>query len=218
MGDRLDFDVQGESVSGEIVNLRSVRWSSFRPNFFVLFEPGILDVFPKTYLASLGSLKPEDKSKVQNQLAEVFPNISMVDVQSTVSRVRDLVGLIVWAINFMALLCMVQSFVILFTISYQEAWRRQGEWRILKLLGIPKSKVISINVLQSGILSGLATIVGIILGSTASQIICRFAFETAGVIDIFIPSILLISVMSVSILVTYVISLRFHSRRLEISL
>jgi len=218
VGDLLDFDVQGESVSGKIVNLRSVRWSSFRPNFFVVFEPGALDAMPKTYLASLGSLRPEDKASVQNRLTEVFPNISIVDVQSTVTRVRDLVGLMIWAINFMALLCMVQSFVILLAISYQEAWRRQGEWRILKLLGISKAKVIAINVFQSATLSLLATTVGIFLGTLASQLICRFAFNTVGKVSLFTPAVLLVSVMSVSISVTYFISVRFHSRRLEISL
>ncbi|MGK0290274.1 MAG: putative ABC transport system permease protein, partial [bacterium] len=38
LGDTLSFDVQGISIQGKIVNFRSVRWNSFQPNFFILFQ------------------------------------------------------------------------------------------------------------------------------------------------------------------------------------
>lgn len=207
VGDRLEFDVQGENIAGEIVNLRSVRWSSFRPNFFVIFETGVLEALPKTYLASLGSLNPEEKTKVQVKIVDGFPNISMVDVQATVARIRDLVGIIVWAINFMALLCMVQSFVIVFAISFQEAWRREGEWGILKLLGISKRTVAAISILQSSLLSVFSTLVGIILGSMAAKVLCRFVFETTAVIDIVSSGLLLACVVGITLAVTYFVSI-----------
>lgn len=50
IGDILTFDIQDVSVKGEIVNFRTVRWTSFNPNFFIQFQPGVLETAPKTYL------------------------------------------------------------------------------------------------------------------------------------------------------------------------
>ena len=43
LGDRLRFDVAGETFDVTIASFREVKWDSFRPNFFVVFAPGVLD-------------------------------------------------------------------------------------------------------------------------------------------------------------------------------
>ncbi len=53
IGDILEFDVQGMPVTGQIRNLRRVKWTDFHPNFFVEFQTGVLEDAPKTYLANL---------------------------------------------------------------------------------------------------------------------------------------------------------------------
>ncbi|MGD9731586.1 MAG: ABC transporter permease, partial [Desulfamplus sp.] len=53
IGDTMEFDVQGMELKGRVVNLRKVKWNSFQPNFFILFQKGVLDDAPKTFLASI---------------------------------------------------------------------------------------------------------------------------------------------------------------------
>ena len=50
VGDRLGLDVQGLEVA-QVTSLRRVRWSSMRPNFFMLFPPGVLEHAPQTDFA-----------------------------------------------------------------------------------------------------------------------------------------------------------------------
>src|SRR5262249_40892618 len=39
LGDRLQFDIAGESLTVTVSSFRAVQWDSFRPNFFVEFPP-----------------------------------------------------------------------------------------------------------------------------------------------------------------------------------
>ncbi len=41
LGDQLQFDIAGESLTVMVTSFRAVQWDSFRPNFFVEFPPGL---------------------------------------------------------------------------------------------------------------------------------------------------------------------------------
>ena len=53
VGDHLSFDVAGEPVTVEVASTRKIRWDSFKPNFFLVFPPGLLDGAAGTYMAGL---------------------------------------------------------------------------------------------------------------------------------------------------------------------
>ena len=52
IGDTLTFYLSGESLTAEIVNIRSVNWESFSPNFFMLLNPGTLENYSYTSISS----------------------------------------------------------------------------------------------------------------------------------------------------------------------
>jgi putative ABC transport system permease protein len=53
LGDKLSFDVAGEPLTVQVASIRKIRWDSFRPNFFLVFPPGLLDGAAGTYMTSL---------------------------------------------------------------------------------------------------------------------------------------------------------------------
>src|SRR6202142_869581 len=53
IGDKLSLDVAGEPLTVEVASIRKVRWDGFRPNFFLVFPPGLLDGAAGTYMTSL---------------------------------------------------------------------------------------------------------------------------------------------------------------------
>ena len=52
LGDALTWDLAGATVTAKITSLRKVEWDSFRPNFFTLFAPGVLESMSITYLGA----------------------------------------------------------------------------------------------------------------------------------------------------------------------
>jgi putative ABC transport system permease protein len=53
LGDKLTFDVAGETLNVEVASIRKIRWDSFRPNFFLVFPPKLLDGAAGTYMTSV---------------------------------------------------------------------------------------------------------------------------------------------------------------------
>ncbi|MGH7896378.1 MAG: ABC transporter permease, partial [Candidatus Binatia bacterium] len=47
VGSSLVFDVQGIEIELHVASLREIEWRSFRPNFFLMVEPGVLDAVPQ---------------------------------------------------------------------------------------------------------------------------------------------------------------------------
>src|SRR5699024_7489384 len=80
IGDVLTFDVQSVPISGRVVNTRRVAWNSFQPNFFIAFQPGVLEPAPKTFLAAISQVDTADRIPVQNSIVTALPNISIIDV------------------------------------------------------------------------------------------------------------------------------------------
>lgn len=135
IGDRLGFEVQGVSVEVKIVGLRHVKWTSFEPNFFVQVQPGVLEDAPKTWLATLGGMKPEIKAKLQSEIVDRFPNVSIIQVSQIVSKLITLFTQMGLAVSAMALLSMISGLFVLFTIVRQQSFSRARDVQLLKTLG-----------------------------------------------------------------------------------
>jgi putative ABC transport system permease protein len=84
LGDQLTFDIAGESLTATVASIRKVRWDSFRPNFFMVFPPGLLDGAAGTYMTSV-YLTPAQRPALVD-LVRRFPTVSVLDVSTRDDR------------------------------------------------------------------------------------------------------------------------------------
>ncbi|RZA09137.1 MAG: FtsX-like permease family protein [Proteobacteria bacterium] len=179
IGDRLLFDVQGVEVEGTIVNLRKVRWTSFRPNFFVIFSEGALEGAPKIFLGSLPELGAEKKEAVQGMLAEQFPNVSAVDVRATVNRGLALADRMRWALNLMSGISLFAGIVVLFSIAFRQAELRRWDMNLLKILGAGAAELRAQVLFEFGVLALVASTFGAVLSLGMAWAFSKFFFDGA---------------------------------------
>ncbi len=177
IGDAMEFDVQGMRLKGRVVNLRKVKWNSFQPNFFILFQKGVLDDAPKTFLASIPQMRPEEKQALQNELVKSFPNISVLDVNQTVKQIINITDRLTFAINFMASLAILAGLVVLFSIARHETHGRSWEINLLKVLGAGFGDIRKIVLLEFGFLGFSASFFATIVSLIVSYMIAWFFFE-----------------------------------------
>jgi putative ABC transport system permease protein len=177
LGDVLQFDIQGVPIEGKIVNFRSVEWTSFQPNFFVQFQPGVLEDAPKTFLASVPRMPPEDRLRLQDAIVNEFPTISIIDVSQVVSRLLTIFGQMAWAIRWMALLSLISGFVVLFSIANHEAHLRRSEANLLKVLGAGFSRVRGLFRLEYALLTFAAGLFGTLISFGMSYALSRVLFD-----------------------------------------
>lgn len=86
LNDRLTFDVSGIEIEGVVTNFRKVKWTSFDPNFFILFSSGVLEEAPKTYLASLKVKSFEEKKSIYRLMSQHLPMVSIVDISEIIKK------------------------------------------------------------------------------------------------------------------------------------
>ncbi len=141
MGDRLTFDVQGVSVDGVITSFRRVRWASFQPNFFVLFQPGVLDMAPKTFLATLEKMPLEEVESLQTALAERFPNVTVLNVEDIVNKSLDVMGKLQWLVTFLSSFALVIGLAILGVVINGMVADGQRNVLLLRTLGVTQARL-----------------------------------------------------------------------------
>jgi len=157
LGDLLTFNVQEIEVEAKVVNLRRVKWNSFQPNFFILFQTGVLEDAPATFLASMGGLDKTRRLQLQNQIVKEFPNVSVIDVTRMVKRVLNISDQMVLALRLMAYLSILAGLVVVFSIARHEVEGRLWELNLLKVLGArfqDIQKMIQIEFAIMGIFAG----------------------------------------------------------------
>ena len=203
MGDILQFDIESIPIAGKIVNLRSVKWTSFRPNFFVQFQPGVLEMAPKTFVATLPNLPLDKKHLLQDQLVQELPNVSMVDVSRIVERISGIMVQMSWALSAMSLLCLFAGLVVIYSIASHQATSNAWEVGLLKALGASFQTIRRQYLWQFGLLSGMAFFLGAIISLAVSYYLSTLLFDSLWVFDWKTPLLSLLLGTALTLFVTH---------------
>jgi putative ABC transport system permease protein len=136
IGDVLEFDIQGVPIEAKITSVRKVRWTDFNPNFFMVFQSGVLEDAPKTWLANLNmGGDDEEKTRMQYELVRSFPDLSVIDIGRTITRVLEVANSVIGPVTAAAWIAVAMSFLILIGIITHNLRLRHAEVDIQKILG-----------------------------------------------------------------------------------
>jgi putative ABC transport system permease protein len=148
LGDQLTFKLGEETFSATIVSFRTLDWASFHPNFYVIFPPGLLDKFPSTYITSF-FLNP-NQTILLNQISQLFPNMTIVDVADLLKQVQSLVEKISTAFQYLFLFSLGSGILIFITSLQASMDERRQTYKLLHILGASRNyiyKMISVEFL-----------------------------------------------------------------------
>ena len=133
VGDHLSFDVAGEPLTVTVSSIRKIRWDSFRPNFFLLFPPGLLDGAAGTYMTAL-FLTPDQRSAL-GDLVRQFPTVSVFDVDAILKQIRDIMDRASLAVQYVFLFTLLAGIVVLLAAVQSTRDERRYESAMLRTLG-----------------------------------------------------------------------------------
>lgn len=136
LGDKLTFQIGDRTLSANIANFRSVEWSSFHPNFFMIFTPGLLQDLPTTFITSFHLSVPQNV--LLNQLIKQFPNITIIDVASLLQQMQTLVSKMTTAIQYLFLFALGAGVLIFLTSLQASMDERRQTYSLLRVLGASK--------------------------------------------------------------------------------
>lgn len=202
LGDVLTFDIQGVELAGKIVNLRKVKWTSFQPNFFILFQPGVLEEAPKTWLAALPNMDPQMRSEIQSEIVKILPNVSIIDVVRTVENALEVAKKMSWSLELMAVLALVTGYIVLFSIIRTQIRLRRWELNMLKVLGAEKREIYRFIMSEVFYLAFSASFIGSALSVCASVVLNTFLFETDFSLNLVQPLVSVVGITFLSLIVS----------------
>jgi putative ABC transport system permease protein len=140
VGDKLSFDVAGEPLTVQVASIRKIRWDSFRPNFFLVFPPGLLDGAAGTYMTSL-YLTPTQRPALAD-LVRQFPTISVFDVDAILKQIRDIMDRASLAVQYVFLFTLAAGIVVLLAAVQSTRDERRYESAMLRTLGASRGTVL----------------------------------------------------------------------------
>jgi putative ABC transport system permease protein len=177
IGDTITWDVQGVALTTVIRSMREVDWARFEPNFFVVFEPGLLEEAPQSALLLTRVADGAERGRVQRILVERFSNVTSVDISSVQQAVEQLVGQVTLAIRFMALFSLLTGAVVLIGAVATSRYQRLREGALLRTLGGTRAQIFRIVAAEYTALGLLAALVGVGLSAIAAWALARWVFE-----------------------------------------
>jgi putative ABC transport system permease protein len=181
MGDRLTFDIQGVSITGQVWNLRKVKWQSFLPNFFIIFEEGFLEDAPKTWLMSLrvppGENSVSSAIAAQSELAKAFPNVSSLPVERLISEVIELSDQIIWIVLGLSGWILAISLVVYLILIGVDFHLRSQTWYLFRVVGANISDLAKLSRLELGGLLVVSSALGSLMALGLSYVLCEVILE-----------------------------------------
>ena len=170
LGDTLQFDVAGQRIEGRITSLRTVRWESFTPNFFVLASPDLAQHLPATYITAVHV--PRGDTTLTSTLSTTLPNANVIDldaVSDEIRRIADQAAFVIQVVFWFAFLAGCFVFIAAIAATRRE---RLTELGVLRTLGASNAQLRNALLIEFAVTGAIA---GGIASASAAAIGVVFA-------------------------------------------
>jgi putative ABC transport system permease protein len=181
VGDKLSFDVAGEPLTVQVASIRKIRWDSFRPNFFLVFPPGLLDGAAGTYMTSV-FLTPAQRPALVD-LVRRFPTISVFDVDAILKQIRDIMDRASLAVQYVFLFTLAAGVVVLLAAVQSTRDERRYESAILRTLGASRATVLQGVAAEFSALGFLSGTLGAFGATGVGWVLARWLFSLQYTLD-----------------------------------
>ncbi|MES2509524.1 MAG: FtsX-like permease family protein [Pseudomonadota bacterium] len=184
LGDALRFDMGGQVSEAKITSLRKVDWGSMRVNFFVMYPVAALTDVPVSYISAFRAPEPAAVAPGQakpvsfdNELVRAFPNITNVDMSSTLAQVQRVLDQVIRAVEFLFGFTLAAGLVVLFAAITATREERAKEFAIMRAVGARASLLRQV---QRAELAGVGLLAGFLASLVALAVgwgLARFVFD-----------------------------------------
>ena len=175
IGDRLGWQVAGQSFEAPITSVRKLDWDSMRVNFFVITTPRLLEGFPASYVTSFHL--PDSQAAFVNRLSQRFPNLTVIDTSAILRQVQSMMDQVIRAVQFVFLFALGAGVLVLYAALLATQDERVHEAAVMRALGASRAQVLAAQrteFLALGLLAGAlaavgATAIGFVIASQVFQ-------------------------------------------------
>ena len=184
LGDTLRFEVGGVPIDSRITSLRKVDWASMRANFFAMYPVAAMPDAPVTFMSAF---KAPPDSGFDNALVSRFPNITTVDMTSTLGQIQRVLDQVIRAVEFLFAFTLAAGLVVLFAAVTATREERAQEFAIMRAVGAKNSLLRQV---QRAELMGVGLLAGFLASVVAAAVgwaLAKYVFDFAWTVSLWVP-------------------------------
>ncbi len=181
VGDTLTVNILGRNVKARVANLREVEWERLSINFVMVFSPNTLQSAPYNLLATVKFPSPTPagiKAQAARAVGQKLSYVTMINVADAIVAFGAVFAKVMIAIEIAASITLIAGALVLAGAMATAQRRRIIQAVILKCIGATRRRLILSHLFEYGLLSLIAAILALILGSIAAWYI------TSEVVDV----------------------------------
>jgi putative ABC transport system permease protein len=175
VGDRLTFDIGGTELTLQLANIRDVDWNSFKVNFFAVAAPGLLEKMPSNWVASMHL--DEQQARNLAELVRQFPNITVIDIDVIINRIRNLMSRVSSAVEYLLGFTLVIGIIIMLTALKTTEDERRQEAALLHTLGARRNWILKGNLAEFSLMGMIAGTIAGIAAMLTGHFLARQVFK-----------------------------------------
>lgn len=182
VGDRIEIEAAGRTVTAEVVAMHHVQQMRVGAANEFVFNTPALTGFPATFYGGV-RMKPEQVGALERASYAKFPTVTVINVAEALGIMQQVVDQVALVIRFLSAFAILAGAVILAASVAGTRFRRVREVVILKTLGATRAaagRIFSIEFLTLGTVAGL---MGALLATLFSRLLllrlldAKFAFD-----------------------------------------
>lgn len=175
LGDRITYDVSGQPITATVSSIRDVRWDSFRPNFFMVFSPGVLDNMAGTYITSVHL--DANQRGIMGEFYRTFPEVTAIDIDALLKQIRSVMDNASIAIQYVFAFSLLAGISVLLAAIQSTRDERRYESAMLRTLGASRRVVLQGVAAEFIVLGLLAGLLGAFAASSVGYFLATEVFS-----------------------------------------
>lgn len=158
LNDTLSFQVGEDRVTAKIIQIRNLEWTSFTPNFFVIFPDKVIDQYPHSFITSI--YVPKEQKTTLLALSKEYIEVSVIDIDDILQSVRNIINKLSTALEVLLSIVFALGILIMYASLLSSLRERLQESAMLQILGAKKAFIGKLLVIEFGLLGLFSGVVG----------------------------------------------------------
>jgi putative ABC transport system permease protein len=173
--DVLSIGIGEQRIEARISNIRAADWDSFRVNFFLLLNENAVGDAPHNLVSAFHL--PAGAHPRMGELSRRFPNVSLLDVDAILQRVREVIDRVAQAVQLVLGFSLAAGVLVLVAALQASASERRFESAVLRTLGARRRQLRSAVLAEFALVGGIASLLAVCGAALTGLLVARFGFE-----------------------------------------
>ncbi len=143
LGDTIVFNVQGVPVAARISSIRRVQWQSFKPNFFFVLHPSLLDEAPFSGLITAAIPVADNRKEAINQLYKEHPGLTTIDADEFSKIAEKLITSAIEIVRYLSFMLFAGAFLNIVLSAWNSFTLRARNFSLYRCIGATNKLVFS---------------------------------------------------------------------------